>query len=163
MDTIIIVVLILSVLILLTCAVFILLYFKAEKARKQADADNLEILQNEFAELKKLEINTASDLTDRFDALRKEIKLSQDQANAKMNLGFENLEIENKDIRKEIAANITKLESSFKDYADKADRLLSKYSNDVADTQKDANQLREQIQKELQNILKEIKSPLDLD
>ena len=52
MDTIIIVVLILSVLILLTCAVFILLYFKAEKARKQADADNLEILQNEFAELK---------------------------------------------------------------------------------------------------------------
>mgnify|MGYP003460928775 CR=1 FL=1 len=163
MDTIIIVVLILSVLILLTSAVFILLYFKTEKARKQADADNLEILQNEFAEIKKLEINTASDLSDRFDALRKEIKLSQDQANAKMNLGFENLETENIDIRKEIAANITKLELAFKDYADKADRLLSKYSNDVADTQKEANQLKEQIKKELQNILIEIKSPLDLD
>ena len=162
MDTT-VVILIIASLTLISIITFLILYFKNEKNNRQIEQDNLEVLKSGLTELKNLSINTASDITNRFNDLRKEVKLSQDQANTKMNSGFENLEEENKKIRKEIADNITKLQSAFKDYAEKADKLLTKYSNDVDENKKETNQLKEQIQQQLQNILKEIKSPLDLD
>jgi hypothetical protein len=144
---------------LLVILTFLFLYFKNEKANKQTQ----ETIKNFLEEFKRLLINTASDLSNRFEEQRKEVKISQDQTNSKMNSGFEELERDNKEIRKEASNYVSKLQQTFKDYADRVDKLLMKYSEDNLNSQKETNQLKLQIQQELQNLLKEIKAPLDLE
>jgi len=142
---------------------FSVLYFKTEKTNRLTLHDNIESLKEILTELKSLSINTASDISGRLNELRKEVKLAQDQANAKMNSGFAKMEEENKEIRKETSSYISTIQTTFKDYADRVDKLLAHYANDTLENQRETNQLKQQIQQELQNILKEIKSPLDLD
>jgi len=149
----------------------IFLYLTTEKKKKAAREAEL----TELRELLKTEVNNlltkvqtkiqenTNQATEKFDALAKDVRTAQDQANAKINSGFEQLQSENENIRKEVAEKIADIKTAFKDYSEKVKENLTKYSNDNAEFKKENEQLKEQIQKELQNILKEIKSPLDLD
>jgi hypothetical protein len=58
---------------------------------------------------------------------------------------------------------MSEIKITFKDYAQKVQETLSKYSEDNNQSKLETNKLKEQIQKELKNILIEIKAPLDLD
>lgn len=156
-------ILIITALILVAFLIFLISYFKNEKVNREIEYDNIESLKTILSELQTFCTAMKTDMTDSFNELRKEVKISQDKANTKMNSGFITLEEENKEIRKEASAFVNKLQTTFKDYAERVDKLLVKYTNDNIDNQKETNQIKQQIQQELQNILKEIKSPLDLD
>lgn len=151
--------------------VSIFLYLTTEKKKKVArEAELTELrglLKTEVNNLltkveTKIQENT-NQVTEKFDALAKDVRIAQDQANAKINSGFEQLQSENESIRKEVAEKIADIKTTFKEYTEKVKENLTKYSNDNAEFKKENEQLKEQIQRELQNILKEIKSPLDLD
>ena len=89
--------------------------------------------------------------------------MAQDQANSKINSGFEQLQSENLNIKKDVKENISEIKTTFKDYSQKVQEALIKYSEDNHQSKLEANKLKEKMYSELQNILKEIKAPLDLD
>lgn len=141
----------------------IILYLLTEKKKKAAR-------QKELTELKDLLITVqtkiqeaAKQMTEKFDVLAKDVRIAQDQANQKINTSFEQMQTENTNVRKDVGEKIADIKSSFKDYSEKVKDSLNKYNSDNADFKKSTEQLKEQVQKELQNILKEIKSPLDID
>lgn len=138
----------------------IYLYLTTEKKKKV----EREIQHTELKELLKTEMQEKTKLTtEKFDALAKDVRTAQDQANTKINSGFEQLQTENTTLRKDVSEKIADIKTSFKDYSEKVKETLSKYSEDNLEFKKTTEKTKEQIQKELQNILKEIKSPLDLD
>ena len=106
---------------------------------------------------------TANKQNEIFEELRKEIKLAQDQANSKINSGFEQLQSENINIQKDVKEKVSDIKTTFKDYSQKVQDALTKYSEDSHQSKLEANRLKEQMQIELKNILTEIKAPLDLD
>ena len=156
---------------LLGVIALIFLYLTTEKKKKAAREAEL----TELNELLKTEINnlltkvqakmqeTTNQEAEKFEALAKEVRTAQDQANAKINSIFEQLQSENTTLRKDVGEKIADINTAFKDYSEKVKDNLTKYSNDNAEFKKGTEHLKEQIQRELQNILKEIKSPLDLD
>ena len=149
----------------------IVLYTTVEKKKKMAGETTL----NELKELLKKSVQDnarqiteaveegALDITGKFDSLAKDVRTAQDQANQKINSGFEELQSENKAVRRDVDEKIADIKSSFKDYSEKVKVALSKYSEDNAEYKKSTEAIKDQIQKQLQNLLKEIKSPLDLD
>jgi DNA anti-recombination protein RmuC len=164
-------ILITAALTLIGLIVLISLYRITERKKKSAREAELV----ELKELLKAEVNniltkvqtrmqeSTNQTTDKFDALAKDVRTAQDQANAKINSGFEQLQSENATVRRDIAEKITEIRIAFKDYSESVKENLNKYSNDNAEFRREAEHLKERIQRELQNILKEIKSPLDLD
>jgi len=164
-------IIIIAALTLVGVIALIFLYLTTEKKKKAAREAEL----TELKELLKTEVNnlltkvqtkmqeTANQATEKFDALAKDVRTAQDQANQKIISGFEQLQTENTNVRKDVAEKIADIKTAFKDYSEKVKETLNKYSNDNAEFKKSTEQVKEQIQKELQNLLKEIKSPLDLD
>jgi histidinol dehydrogenase len=156
---------------LLGVIIIIFLYLINEKKKIAAREAELiilkELLKTESNNLMinvqmKVQENTIK-ATEKFDELAKDVRTAQDQANAKINSGFEHLQTENTSVRKDMADKINEIKNAFRDYSEKVKETLTKYSNENAEFKKGAEQMKEQIKKELQNILKEIKSPLDLD
>jgi len=149
----------------------IFLYLKTEKKKKAAREAELA----EIKEYLKTEVNNllskvqtkmqenSNQASEKFDALAKDVRIAQDQANQKINIGFEQLQAENLIVRKDVADKISDIKTSFKEYSEKIKESLNKYSNDNIEFKKGTEQVKERIQRELQNILKEIKAPLDLD
>lgn len=162
-----------SLTLIAVCA-FMYLYLKNEKKNKTERA-------NEIYEIKQLmtAIQTKIQETDhqqqtkmqalallqneKFEGLAKEVKLAQDQSNSKINSGFEQLQSENSNIQKDIIEKISEIKTTFEDYSRKVQETLSKYSESSHQSKLETNKIKEQIQKELKNILTEIKAPLDLD
>lgn len=156
---------------LLGVIIIIFLYLINEKkkiAAREAELSILkELLKTESNNLMinvqmKMQENTIK-ATEKFDELAKDVRTAQDQANAKINSGFEHLQTENTSVRKDMVDKINEIKNAFRDYSEKVKETLTKYSNESAEFKKGSEQMKEQIKKELQNILKEIKSPLDLD
>ena len=144
---------------------------KKTKIERLNEISELKMLLNEIKSkvhdsseqhLKKLN-ELATIQNDKFDVLCREIKLTQEQSNSKINNGFELLQIENSNIQKEVKEKISEIRSSFKEYSSKVQSALNKYSDDVELNRQETNKLKGQIQSELSNILKEIKAPLELD
>ncbi len=77
--------------------------------------------------------------------MEKRIKTAHDEANSKINSNFVQLQI------------------AFKEYSIKVQETLTRYSEENLELRKATNQIKEQIQKDLNNILTEIKAPLDLE
>ena len=164
-------IIIIAALTLLGVIALIFLYLTTEKKKKAVREAEL----TELKELLKTEVNSlltkvqtkiqenTNQATEKFDALAKDVRIAQDQANAKINSGFEQLQNENSNVQKDVRNNIAEIKTAFKDYSEKVKEALRTYSNDNAEYKKDAEQLKTKIQTDLQNILKEIKTPLDLD
>lgn len=164
-------IIIIAAMTLLGVIALIFLYLTTEKKKKAAREAEL----TELKELLKTEVNnlltkvqakmqeTTNLETEKFEALAKDVRTAQDQANAKINSIFEQLQSEITTLSKDVGEKIADIKSSFKEYSEKVKDNLNKYSNDNAEFKKGTELLKEQIQRELQNILKEIKSPLELD
>lgn len=148
---------------LLGVIAFVFLYLTNEKKKKATRGAELEELKQLLATVQNRIQETASQLTEKFENLAKDVRTAQDQANAKINSGFDQLQTENSNVQKDVRNNIAEIKTAFKDYSENVKEALRTYSNDNADFKKDAEQLRTKIQTDLQNILKEIKTPLDLD
>jgi len=130
---------------LIAVGVFMYLYLKNEKQNKTDRANDLNELKEQLTVLQTKISETSSHQNEKFEILGKEIKTAQDEANSKVNNNFE------------------QLQAAFKDYSLKVQEALTKYSEEHIELKKATNQIKEQIQKELKNILTEIKAPLDLD
>lgn len=149
----------------------ILLYLITERKKKSAR----ETMLTELTELLKTEVNNlesnlqtkmqedTKQVSEKFELLAKVVRNAQDQSNAKINEGFEKLQFENSSLRKDLVEKIAELKSAFKEYSQNVSENLNKYNNDNLEFKRGTEQLKEQIQRELENILQEIKSPLDLD
>lgn len=159
---------------LIAVGAFIYLYLKNEKKNKTERANDInEIKQLLTAVQTKMQETTHQQQTkmqdlahlqnEKFEGLAKEVKFAQDQANSKINSGFELLQSENSNIQKDVKEKISEIKTTFKDYSQKIQEALTKYSEDNNQSKLETNQIKEQIKKELKNILTEIKAPLDLD
>jgi len=151
-----------SLTLILVC-VFLYLFWTNNKKNKVENKKNIEELKYALTALqtKTQELTTLQ--IEKFDGLAKIVKLAQDEANAKINSGFEHLQSENSNIQKDIKEKISEIKTAFKDYSQKVQETLTKYSEDSHQSKLEANMLKEKMQYELQNILNEIKAPLDLD
>lgn len=143
--------------------IFIFLYLTTEKKKRGERAAELNELKQLSANLQNQIQDTTNQVNEKFDVLAKDVRNAQDQANQKINSGFEKLQIENSNIQKDVSERIADIKTAFKEYSEKVKETLVKYSDDNAEFKKSSEQMKEQIHKELQNILKEIKTPLDLD
>jgi hypothetical protein len=159
---------------LIVLGAFMYLYLKNEKKNKTERANDINeikqlmtTVQTKIQEIAYQQQTKMQDLAllhnEKFEGLAKEVKLAQDQANSKINSGFEQLQSENSNIQKDVKEKISEIKTTFKDYSQKVQEALTKYSEDSHQSKLETNKLKEQIQKELKNILTEIKAPLDLD
>ncbi len=147
---------------IVTC-VFLYLYLTNEKKNKVDKANRFNELRQALTDFQTKTQDLANLQNEKFEGLAKEVKVSQDQANSKINTGFEQLQKENSNIQKEVNDKISEIKTAFKDYSQKIQDTLTNYSKDSHQSKLEANKLKEQMQIELHNILKEIKAPLDLD
>lgn len=154
---------IISSLTLIILGVFLYLYWTNEKKNKVERASNINELKQALTALQTKTQDAATLQNEKFEGLAREVKLAQDQANSKINSGFEQLQSENLNIQKDVNENISEIKTTFKDYSQKVQEALTKYSEDNHQSKLEANKLKEKMHSELQNILKEIKAPLDLD
>ncbi|MCB0540570.1 MAG: hypothetical protein KDE33_23845 [Bacteroidetes bacterium] len=154
---------IISSLTLIILSVFLYLYWTNEKKNKVERASNINELKQALTALQTKTQDAATLQNEKFEGLAREVKLAQDQANSKINSGFEQLQSENLNIQKDVKENISEIKTTFKDYSQKVQEALIKYSEDNHQSKLEANKLKEKMYSELQNILKEIKAPLDLD
>lgn len=154
---------IISSLTLIILSVFLYLYWTNEKKNKVERASNINELKQALTALQTKTQDAATLQNEKFEGLAREVKLAQDQANSKINSGFEQLQSENLNIQKDVNENISEIKTTFKDYSQKVQEALTKYSEDNHQSKLEANKLKEKMYSELQNILKEIKAPLDLD
>lgn len=154
---------IISSLTLIILSVFLYLYWTNEKKNKVERASNINELKQALTALQTKTQDAATLQNEKFEGLAREVKLAQDQANSKINSGFEQLQSENLNIQKDVKENISEIKTTFKDYSQKVQEALTKYSEDNHQSKLEANKLKEKMYSELQNILKEIKAPLDLD
>lgn len=154
---------IISSLTLIILSVFLYLYWTNEKKNKVERASNINELKQALTALQTKTQDAATLQNEKFEGLAREVKLAQDQANSKINSGFEQLQSENLNIKKDVKENISEIKTTFKDYSQKVQEALTKYSEDNHQSKLEANKLKEKMYSELQNILKEIKAPLDLD
>lgn len=156
-------ILIIASLTLIGVVTFIFLYLTTEKKKKAARETELSELKELLTVVQTKISDTSNQVTGKFEALSKEVRIAQDQANQKINSGFEQLQTENSNVQKDVKEKVGDIKNAFKEYSMKVQETLTKYSTDNAEFKKNTEQLKEQMQKELQNILKEIKTPLDLD
>ncbi len=154
---------IISSFILIVVSFFLYLYKTNEKKNKADRETDLIDLTRLLTDTETKIQETANKQNEKFEELRKEIKLAQDQANSKINNGFEQLQSENINIQKDVKEKVSDIKTTFKDYSQKVQEALTKYSEDSHQSKLEANRLKEQMQIELKNILTEIKAPLDLD
>ncbi|MFY7935894.1 MAG: hypothetical protein ACOVOQ_00845 [Flavobacterium sp.] len=154
---------IISSLTLFVIGVFLYLYWTNEKKNKVERVNNINELKSALTVLQTKTQDLATLQNEKFEGLAKEVKLAQDQANSKINSGFEQLQSENSSIQKDVKEKISEIKTAFKEYSQKVQEALTKYSEDSHESKLEANKLKEKMQSELQNILKEIKAPLDLD
>lgn len=154
---------IISSLTLIVVSFFLYLYKTNEKKNKADRETDLIDLKRLLTDTETKVQETANKQNEIFEELRKEIKLAQDQANSKINSGFEQLQSENINIQKDVKEKVSDIKTTFKDYSQKVQDALTKYSEDSHQSKLEANRLKEQMQIELKNILTEIKAPLDLD
>ena len=122
---------IISSLTLIVVSFFLYLYMSNEKKNKEDREIDLTDLKGLLTDTGTKIQETTNKQGEKFEELRKEIKLAQDQA--------------------------------FKEYSQKVQDVVTKYSEDSHQSKLEANRLKEQMQIELRNILTEIKAPLDLD
>ncbi len=120
-------------------------------------------LQSIIKELDKENKTIANLQSEKFEGLSKEVKLAHEQANLKINSGFEQLQNENSIIQKNVSDKISEINTAFKDYSQKIQDSLNKFTDDNNQTKLDSNMLNAKILAELKNIIQEIKAPLDLD
>ena len=154
---------IISSLTLIILSVFLYLYWTNEKKNKVERASNINELKQALTALQTKTQDAATLQNEKFEGLAREVKLAQDQANSKINSGFEQLQSENLNIQKDVKENISEIKTTFKDYSQKVQEALIKYSEDNHQSKLEANKLKEKMYSELQNILKEIKAPLAVD
>jgi DNA anti-recombination protein RmuC len=163
---------------LICAAVILFLYIKTEKKNRLARENELSELrsllnavQSRVSEaenvlnqqLKEISAKATNEFTQRFETLTSNVRTAQDQANQKINSGFEQLQTENSNIQKFINHKVNEINSDFKQYAQQVEKVLSSYAQSNSEFKRDTEQLKQQIKGELQNILKEIKTPLELD
>jgi predicted nucleic acid-binding Zn-ribbon protein len=169
-----IILLITASLTLFAVGTFMYLYLKNEKKNKTERGNDINeikqlmsVVQTKIHETAHQQQTKIQDLAilqnEKFEGLAKEVKLAQDQANSKINSGFEQLQSENLNIQKDVKEKISEIETTFKDYSQKVQEALTKYTEDSKESKLETIKLKEQIQQELKNILTEIKAPLDLD
>lgn len=150
---------------------FVVLYLtnerKVRKVRETQQAELKELLKYEVnALMTNLQTKLDEDLSlskEMFDALAKEILTTLIQASAENNSYFVKINAEYTAIKKDIEVGFDENRTAFKAYAEKVRENLIKYSSDNAEFKKRNDELKEHIQRELHNILREIKAPLDLD
>lgn len=130
---------------LIAVGAFMYLNLENEKKNKIERANDLNVLKEQLTVLQNKISETISHQNEKFDFLGKEFKTLQNEANSNINNNFE------------------QLQTAFRDYSLKVQEALTKYSEDNIELKNSTNQIKEQIQKELKNILIEIKAPLDLD
>ncbi len=156
---------------LLFVIALIFIYRTTERKKKAArEAELIELKELLKTELKNLLTavhakmqEATNQATEKFDSLAQDVRTAQDNANSKIYSSFEQLQSDNLILRKDVSEKIADVKTTFKDYSEKVKENLTKYSNDNAEFKRGTQQMKEQIQRELQSILKEIKSPLDLD
>jgi hypothetical protein len=162
-----IVLIITSSMTLIVVGVFMYFYLTNEKKNKVCRIRDLNELKQSVTEIqsaiqtKNLETSTLQN--EKFELLVKSVKIAQDQSNSKINSGFEQLQNENLNIQKDVKEKVSEIQLAFKEYSRKVQETLTKYSDENLELKNSTNQIKEQIHKELKNILTEIKAPLDLD
>jgi hypothetical protein len=150
---------------------FIYIYLKNEKFNKlqrEAELQKLQtVILDKIAENHTQLDNKINDITKKilesFEELSKNVKLSQEQANSKVDLGFEQLQKENINIQNDVNYKIADIKTSFKEYSNSVETTLTKFIDDNKKIKIEASKLKEEMQKDLKEILMEIKAPLDLD
>jgi uncharacterized protein YpmS len=149
-------ILVITSLILIAVITFIGIYLNNERKRKAKR-------EIELTEQKK-----------HFDILSKEFSSAQLKTNQIMNSGLEKFQNESINVKKEVADKFSELKSALKEYTELINTNLTQYSKansefktqylkDNSEFHKSMEQAEKRIQKELQNLMDEIKSPLDLD
>jgi hypothetical protein len=171
-------ILIIASLTLVCVAIFLFLYFKTEKKKKLARENELSELRSLLTtvqgrvteaeqglkqQLQDISAKATTEFIQRFDTLTSNVRTAQDQANQKINSGFEQLQTENSVIQKDVDQKVNDIKSAFQKYSQQVENILSTYAQSNSEFKRDTEQLKQQIQMELQNILKEIKTPLELD
>lgn len=150
---------------------FIYIYLKNEKLNKlqrEAELQKLQtVILDKIADNHTQLDNKINDITKKivesFEELSKNVKLSQEQANSKVDLGFEQLQKENINIQNDVNNKIADIKTSFKEYSNSVETTLTKFVDDNKKIKIEASKLKEEMQKDLKEILMEIKAPLDLD
>lgn len=152
---------------LIAVGAFMYLYLKNEKKNKTDRANDLNELKEQLTVLQNKISETSSHHNEKIEAIGRELKASQDEVNLKISEKLQILGREIKTAQDEANSknsnNFEQLQTAFKDYSLKVQEALTKYSDEHIELKKSTNQIKEQIQKELKNILTEIKAPLDLD
>jgi hypothetical protein len=158
---------IISALSLITIIAFFYFYSKNEKKNKVERVNDLKEITTKIEETTRRQLakitEIANQQNEKYGELSKDVKTFQEQANTKINSGFEQLQNENSNIQKDVKEKVADIKSSFKDYSQKVQEILTKYSDDLHQSKLDSNRLKEEMQTEINNLLKEIKAPLDLD
>lgn len=150
---------------------FIYIYLKNEKLNKlqrEAELQKLQIvILDKISDNHTQQENKINDLTKKilesFEELSKNVKLSQEQSNSKVDLGFEQLQKENINIQNDVSNKIADIKISFKEYSNSVETTLTKFIDDNKKIKIEASKLKEEMQNDLKEILMEIKAPLDLD
>lgn len=150
---------------------FIYIYLKNEKLNKlqrEAELQKLQtVILDKIADNHTQQENKINDITKKilesFEELSKNVKLSQEQANSKVDLGFEQLQKENINIQNDVSNKIADIKISFKEYSNSVETTLTKFIDDNKKIKIETSKLKEEMQNDLKEILMEIKAPLDLD
>ena len=150
---------------------FIYIYLKNEKLNKlqrEAELQKLQtVILDKIADNHTQQENKINEVTKKilesFEELSKNVKLSQEQANSKVDLGFEQLQKENINIQNDMSNKIADIKISFKEYSNSVETTLTKFIDDNKKIKIEASKLKEEMQNDLKEILMEIKAPLDLD
>lgn len=150
---------------------FIHIYLKNEKLNKLQRELELQKLQtvilDKIADNHTQLDNKINDITEKilesFEELSKNVRLSQEQANSKVDLGFDQLQKENINIQNDVNNKIADIKTSFKEYSNSLETTITKFVDDNKKIKIEASKLKEEMQKDLKEILMEIKAPLDLD
>lgn len=171
-------ILIISSLTLICVIVFLFLYLKTENKKKIARENELlelrsilttvqgrlsEVEQSLIKQLHDISMKIITEFTQCFESLTINVRAAQDQANQKIDSGFEKLQTENSNIQRSVDQKVNDIKTAFQNYLQQVENVLSSYSQSNLELRRDAEQLNQQMQRELQNILKEIKTPLELD
>lgn len=150
---------------------FIYIYLKNEKLNKlqrEAELQKLQtVILDKIADSHTQLDNKINDITKKilesFEELSKNVKLSQEQANSKVDLGFEQLQKENINIQNDVNNKIADIKTSFKEYSNNVETTMTQFVDDNKKIKIESSKLKEEMQKDLKEILMEIKAPLDLD
>ena len=112
-----------------------LIFNKITETEKKQDVKNTENINNQEIKLKEI----SKQLHEKFEQLGKDVKIFQEQANSKINLGFEQLQKENAKAKKDLevqyaivyedderrAGQFTKVSDDFIDLYDETDSLYT--------------------------------------